>query len=227
MTQNQELNNTCILFDKDNIAQQEAIIKYYNDNGWPKTYLKYHGNENCIGVRRGELDYWYNISMFKVIDLPKEYYPIEQSTFLLTENNGETKPYYEVDKNGDKGYKTPIDNIVEDVKSEQTLEQLFKEHMKWAYDKFPNSSSESSIIGLAREIDELKDAMSDYRVIDGSESRMTLGLEYIDCFMYLLDSMNRLGFEIDEIRSLFTEKLRINKNRTWKQNDDKSYSHIK
>jgi hypothetical protein len=107
------------------------------------------------------------------------------------------------------------------------LEELFTEHQNFAKDKFPKSTWESSLRGLEREIKEVELARGDYQVIDGHETRKALGLEYIDCFMYLLDSANRLGFEVDELRNLFEEKLQINKNREWTKNKDDSYSHVK
>ena len=75
----EQLNNTCILFDKDNEAQQKAIIKFYNDNGYslaPK-FEKWN-NEKYIGVKKGQLNYWWNDpEIMRIIDLPKEYYPID------------------------------------------------------------------------------------------------------------------------------------------------------
>lgn len=109
----------------------------------------------------------------------------------------------------------------------KTLEELFAEHQDFAKGKFPESTSDSSLMGLEREIKEVRDAQMDYRVMDGSENRKLLGLEYVDCFMYLLDSMNRDGFNADELSDLFGEKLKINKDREWKKNKDGSYSHVK
>ncbi len=109
----------------------------------------------------------------------------------------------------------------------KTLLELFKEHQEFAKNKFPKSTWESSLRGLEREIKEVELAKADYYVIDGHENRRKLGIEYIDCFMYLLDSMNRAGFIADEIPELFEEKLAINKEREWAKNNDGSYSHVK
>lgn len=85
MKQNESLNNTCILFDKDNEAQQKAIIRFYNDNGWVGECKK-RDCEDCIGIFKECLDYWYYSNnpknIFKVIDLPKEYYPIDKKITL-------------------------------------------------------------------------------------------------------------------------------------------------
>ena len=76
MKQNESLNNTCILFDKNNEAEQKAIIKFYNDNGWVFNELyRYNPTEKVIGVSRGDLGYWGNgYERMHIIDLPKEYY---------------------------------------------------------------------------------------------------------------------------------------------------------
>lgn len=108
----------------------------------------------------------------------------------------------------------------------KTLEKLFQEHLEFTKRVFPKSTRESSLIGLKREIKEVESAILDYAFIDGYENKHALGLEYIDCMMYLLDSMERAGFEVDDIPNLFSEKLKINKGRGWKQNKDGSYSHI-
>lgn len=74
---NESLNNTCILFDKEDEAQQKAIIKFYNDGGYPiSMYLEISDDECVIGINAGDLGYWYNGSeSMQVIELPSEYYP--------------------------------------------------------------------------------------------------------------------------------------------------------
>ncbi len=109
---------------------------------------------------------------------------------------------------------------------EKTLEQLFYEHQLFASKKFPESTWESSLRGLEREIKEVESAKMDYYIIDRHKNRKLLGIEYVDCFMYLIDSMGRAGFDIAELADLFKEKLEINQNRDWKKNKDNSYSHI-
>lgn len=59
------------------------------------------------------------------------------------------------------------------------------------------------------------------------ESDYDWGLEFVDCFMYLLDAMKRAGFTVDDLKFFFKEKMEINDARDWKQNKDGSYSHKK
>ena len=108
-----------------------------------------------------------------------------------------------------------------------TLEELFKAHQDFAKKKFPDSTWDSSLRGLEREIKEVELARGDYYVIDDHENRKKLGIEYADCFMYLIDSMGRLGFSADDLKELFKEKMQINYDREWKKNKDGSYSHVK
>jgi len=90
MQPNQSLNNTCILFDPKDEAQQKAIIRFYNDNGFEGTPTLEWWSNDCIGIFQGitgpELDYWDNDGSMKVIDLPKEYYPIDTPIVEQLEN---------------------------------------------------------------------------------------------------------------------------------------------
>lgn len=98
-----------------------------------------------------------------------------------------------------------------------TLEELFIKHQEFSIKAFPNSTWESSLRGLEREIIEVEEASY-------GEDRTT---EYVDCFMYLLDSMNRADIDMIDFRDSFISKLIVNRGRSWKQNTDSSYSHIK
>jgi hypothetical protein len=73
---NESLNNTCILFDPLDEAQQKAIIKFYNDNGWRGIQVLNDPDKfMCIGVWEGELSYYYSCFAMQVIELPTDYYP--------------------------------------------------------------------------------------------------------------------------------------------------------
>ena len=81
---NEQLNNTCILFDPKDEAQQKAIIKFYNDNKWENIKDIFEdirkigllSMTNCIGVLNNVLYYYTTPDSFmKVIELPSDYYP--------------------------------------------------------------------------------------------------------------------------------------------------------
>lgn len=120
-----------------------------------------------------------------------------------------------------------VNTLLVEIDELKVLEKLFAEHQKFAAIRFPESTWQSSLRGLEREIKEVELAKFDYSVIDGHENRKLLGFEYMDCFKYLLDSMKRNGFDASEIKDLFAEKMAINKERTWAKNKDDSYSHVK
>jgi len=102
------------------------------------------------------------------------------------------------------------------------IEKLIEEYNEWAKSKFPYSTAKSSLKGLIRECEEVQEELC---IIDGNIE--SLSIEYVDCLMYLLDSMRRAGVSQDLFWRSFEKKLNINKNRDWNQNEDKTYSHIK
>ena len=109
---------------------------------------------------------------------------------------------------------------------------LIANYHKWAINQFPNSTAQSSLEGLKREIVEVEEELGSSDQISSSNVRLfrhksRLSKEYVDCLMYILDSSRRAGISQSELFTAFKEKLEINKKRNWKQNLDKSYSHIK
>ncbi len=101
------------------------------------------------------------------------------------------------------------------------FEQLFEQHIEFAKKAFPNSTWKSSLHGLIREIEEINHAMFK------DDSKLDIAIEYVDCFMYLLDSMQRAGVSIEYMKEAFIAKIEINKSREWIQNQDRSYGHKK
>ena len=108
------------------------------------------------------------------------------------------------------------------VSEENTFEELFLKHQEFTRNTFPFATAKGSLIKLIEEanetIDELR--LTDY---DGN----ALPLEYVDCMMCLLDSLQRSNIDFKQFKRYFEMKLSINLSRTWKQNKDGSYSHIK
>lgn len=105
------------------------------------------------------------------------------------------------------------------MKEKETLEELIIEHQKFAMDKFPESTWVSSLRGLEREIKEVE--------IESKIGWKRWVTEYVDCAMYLFDSMHRAGVDMDEFKESFWMKMQINKYREWVKNKDGSYSHLK
>ena len=101
----------------------------------------------------------------------------------------------------------------------ETLEELFIKHQNFAIKAFPDSTWKSSLRGLEREIVEIE--------VESHNHKEDMTTEYVDCFMYLLDSMNRAAIDLVDFRGSFIAKLIVNRGRRWNQNKDGSYSHIK
>ena len=80
---------------------------------------------------------------------------------------------------------------------------------------------------LKKENKKLKEEVSEIEVNISEGERDVM--EYADCLMCLFDSARRQEepITIQEIFDAFEQKLEINKKRTWKKNDNGSYSHVK
>lgn len=103
---------------------------------------------------------------------------------------------------------------------------LLKEYHDWVIERFPESTAMSSLIGLEREIQEVKIEL--VKIEEGKNKIFDLmRLEYADCLMYLLDSATRANIDTELLFLSLAEKLKINKERNWSKNEDNSYSHIK
>lgn len=101
-----------------------------------------------------------------------------------------------------------------------SFESTLVRYNNWAEKQFPKSTSKSSLEGLKKEIIEVEDELNKpYSEVNKEE----LGLEYVDCMMYLIDGARRAGINEFELIYLFRKKLKINKNRSWNINEDKSY----
>ncbi len=112
-----------------------------------------------------------------------------------------------------------FDKVMEEGNS---LECLIKKHLEFSIVKFPNSTDKSSLLGLKKEADE---AIEELHGINRDYNGEALPLEYVDCLMYLFDSIERSGLTMSEIKSAFIKKLEINEGRVWIKNFDGTYSH--
>jgi hypothetical protein len=51
-------------------------------------------------------------------------------------------------------------------------------------------------------------------------------MEWADCFLLLLDAAWRKGYTVDDLTKFASQKLEINKKRTWKKRDDGVFKHV-
>lgn len=102
-----------------------------------------------------------------------------------------------------------------------SFDKLFIEHLEFTSSTFIKATPEGVLEHAKKEI---KEALEDikYKV-----PKQRLAIEYADCLGCLIDSANRSGIDPHMLAMAFNDKLQINKGRTWKDNGDGSYSHIK
>lgn len=104
-----------------------------------------------------------------------------------------------------------------------TFEQLIEDHGKWADSTFPKGTSTGALLHAEREI---KEVIEEIESCDpNGQTRMCT--EYADVLFCIMDSARREGIAIRDILDAGERKLQINKSRSWKDNGDGSYSHIK
>lgn len=108
-------------------------------------------------------------------------------------------------------------------KPKEDLESMITVFTTWSTTQgFPNATQYSSLIKLEEEIEEIV-----WEIFPGSITPKDIAEEYVDAIMCLLDSAKRGGISTEHLVKAFKKKLEINLNRTWKQNPDNTYSHIK
>jgi len=123
-------------------------------------------------------------------------------------------------------------------KPQADIREINKRYNEWAKSRFPNSTPVSSLKGLEREakeayeeIEHFNELLSSGKLDDNDGGfdvcHEAIQMEYADCLMYIIDSARRFGLTLDDLFFALDRKLQINLKRDWKQNDDKSYSHIK
>ena len=102
----------------------------------------------------------------------------------------------------------------------KSIYQLEEERYAWSLATFTEASALGSLKKLKEEVSEIE-----VNISEGERDVM----EYADCLMCLFDSARRQEepITIQEIFDAFEQKLEINKKRTWKKNDNGSYSHVK
>jgi len=94
------------------------------------------------------------------------------------------------------------------------MKRLFISIKEWSEKTFPDAVSTDHLRKLKQEVDE---AINDPNDI----------LEYSDCLIALLASVNRSGFTFDDLIKATHRKLKINKGRKWIKNLDGTHQHLK
>ena len=87
---------------------------------------------------------------------------------------------------------------------------------------FPKATPKGGMIHAKKECQEVIKELKKSSVVHEN-----LATEYADILMCVCDSMNRAGVSIGDVVFALHKKIKVNKSRKWKYNDDGSYSHIK
>lgn len=96
--------------------------------------------------------------------------------------------------------------------------ELENKRLSWSRETFPTATPYSSLQKAKKEIGEIEKDL---------ENNEVNTVEYVDAIMCILDSAGRSGITMVDIIKTYSEKLEINLKRTWKDNGDGTYSHIK
>jgi len=95
---------------------------------------------------------------------------------------------------------------------------LEHDRFAWSLKTFPEATPLSSLNHLKSEIREIQESIE-----DGKPDVK----EFADAQMLLFDAAGRCGIGVQDIFDAFREKLEENKARTWEQNEDGFYGHVK
>lgn len=106
---------------------------------------------------------------------------------------------------------------------------LIWKHLNFTSKTFPKGTAKGAAIHAGREIEEVIEEITDMERHDlvTEEQDNRLVEEYADVFGCLIDSVHRSGISRTQLNKAFAKKLSKNKARTWKDNGDGSYSHVK
>jgi NTP pyrophosphatase (non-canonical NTP hydrolase) len=96
---------------------------------------------------------------------------------------------------------------------------LIQSFIAFCNETFPDLTPLISLEKLKDEMDELANEL-----IHGHEDLLD---EYSDCLMCLISSASLAGYGENDMRLAFAKKLMKNKARTWKRNENGTYSHVK
>lgn len=101
---------------------------------------------------------------------------------------------------------------------EKPFEDLMQEFVDWSGEVLTKATPSSSLEKAKDEISEIE-----LNIKQGIKDPY----EYVDAIMCIIDSANRDGITITDIKTAFQVKTEINKDRVWIKNPNNTYSHVK
>lgn len=103
------------------------------------------------------------------------------------------------------------------IEINNTFQQIAGRFMGWSVKTYERSTALSCMLHLKRECEE---------VLEEKDKQKQL-VEFADCAMCLLSAVAREGFTAEQLVEAIAAKAEINYKRTWKLNEDNTYSHVK
>lgn len=107
------------------------------------------------------------------------------------------------------------------VGTRYTFDRLLDEHVAFTTFTFPRATAAGALLHMERELFEIKED------VEAGKDLEIVAIECADALGCFIDYCNRIGVNPTMLNRAFDQKLRINQSRTWKDNGDGSYSHIK
>ena len=101
------------------------------------------------------------------------------------------------------------------------LSNIIEKHCAWCGETFTNGTAMGALTHMKREVAELEADINNWAP---REQELE---EFADVFGCLIDAMARRGFTHYDLTNAFYAKLVKNQGRTWVDNGDGSYSHVK
>lgn len=101
------------------------------------------------------------------------------------------------------------------------FEKVIQEFLDFSLATYKNATASTALIKLSEEIKEVQLELA------FPTAPPFLAEEYADCIMCLFDSAARADIQPAQLIQAFQNKLLKNKKRTWKDNGNGTYSHIK
>lgn len=114
------------------------------------------------------------------------------------------------------------------------LYDVLNEAHRWQKDTFDVANPESMIAHLSEEVEELINGLKEFREVSKNPS-IAVGEyyrklenvknEFADCFLLLFGSAMTLGYDLEGIAELISDKMEVNKKRKWGQPDKNGVIH--
>jgi hypothetical protein len=99
---------------------------------------------------------------------------------------------------------------------------------EWQKQTFPTATPLANITHLKDEVNELEMAHLKRKSLDTQHNRVSLALEYADCFILLFGAAFRDGMTYEDICTAINDKMAINVNRKWNAPDANGVqAHVK